>query len=130
MNLPTRSTSEGSLLTAKEAGDRLYSDAERRELWRTQARDAQAKEELTMVRIGVKGNSTNSMSRCNDLHKEAVLRKDKLDKLRLKKAKEEQDDMAKGAVPCGDGRRGADLSKLDRLHKEQDDMAKGAVPCG
>merc|ERR1719199_1626596 len=116
MNFPTRSHSESALLSAKEAGDRLYSDAERRELWRTQARDAQAKDELTMVKIGVKGTSANSMNRCNDLHKEAAARKDKIEKARIKKDKEEMDALQKDAVPCGDGRRGANLAKLDLLY--------------
>jgi len=86
VNLPTRSTSDPALLTSREAGDRLYSDAERRELWKTQARDAQAKNELTMVKIGSKGSSASSTNRCNDLHKEAATRKEKVDKVRAKKA--------------------------------------------
>jgi len=124
MNLPTRTNSDPGLLTAREAGDRLYSDAERRELWRTQARDAQAKDELTMVRVGAKGTSASSLNRCNDLHKEAVARKDKLDKARVKKDKEEAEALTKGAVPCGDGRRGANLARLDLLYQEHKERAK------
>lgn len=124
MNLPTRTTSEPGLLTAREAGDRLYSDAERRELWRMQARDAQAKDELTMVRIGVKGTSASSMNRCNDLHKEAFARKDKLKKAQEKKEKEEFDAIMKEAVPCGDGRRGVNVARLQVLYDEHQERQK------
>lgn len=128
MNLPTRQTSDPAILTAREAGDRLYSDAERRELWRTQARDAQAKEELTMVRIGVKGASSSSTNRCHDLHKEANSRKDKLDKAVKKKLKEDDAELIKDAVPCGDGKRGANMVKLHKLYedhaKRQEDKIK------
>lgn len=117
MNLPTRSASEPGLVTAREAGDRLHSDAERRELWRTQAKDAQAKDELTMVRVGVKSSGTH-MTRCNDLHREATQRQEKLEKKRLKKEKEDQENIAKGAVACGDGKRAPNQTRLELLYKE------------
>jgi len=121
--LPTRSASTGALQSAKEAGDRLYSDAERRELWRTQARDAQAKDELTMVRIGVKGTSASSMNRCNDLHKEAATRKDKLVKAKEKKDQEELAEITKDAVPCGAW--SADtMTRLKRLFEEHEERKK------
>jgi len=124
MNLPTRTNSDPGLLTAREAGDRLYSDAERRELWRSQARDAAAKDELTMVRIGVKGTSATSINRCNDLHKEAGGRKEKLAKEVAKKKKEEEETLVKDSVPCGDGKRGANLVRLNLLYEEHKERAK------
>merc|ERR1719424_1893660 len=124
MNLPTRTNSDPGLLTAREAGDRLYSDAERRELWKTQARDAAAKEELTMVKVGVKGSSTHGTNRCNDLHKEHVARKEKLEKARTKNLKDEADAMVKDSVPCGDGKRGVNLARLDLLYNEHKERKK------
>lgn len=89
VNLPTRTNSDPCLLTSREAGDRLYSDAERRELWRQQARDAQAKEELMLVSVGTRGSPVQSISRCHDLHADAKEKQQKLEKER--KALEEQE---------------------------------------
>jgi len=124
MNMPTRSTSETNAASAREAGDRLYSDAERRELWKTQARDAQAKDELTMVRVGVKGSSASSQNRCHDLHKEAVAREDKLKKARDKNEKEKADEIKKKAVPCGEGRKGVNLGRIEKMYTEHMERQK------
>jgi hypothetical protein len=122
-NLPTRQMSDPALLTAREAGDRLYSDAERRELWRTQARDAQAKQELTMVTIGVRSSGAGP-DRCHDLHKEAASRREKHDQAKQEKDQKDIAEASKDAVPCGDGRRGANLARLDLLYQEHKERSK------
>mmetsp|Transcript_7743 Transcript_7743/g.14359 ORF Transcript_7743/g.14359 Transcript_7743/m.14359 type:complete len:1158 (-) Transcript_7743:72-3545(-) len=123
---PTRSQSDPSLTSAHEAGLRLYGDAERREQWRQEAKDAQVKEELSMVTIGsnTRTGSTNAVMRCVELYRESIARKDRLEKERLRKQKEEKQRMDEDSVPCGKGRKGPDHKHINNLFEEHQERQK------
>lgn len=84
-----------------------------------------------MVTVGAKGSSASSISRCLNLHTEALDRNERLKKATAQKEKAEAQRLALEAVPCGDGKRGASLSKLESLYedhkKREKNKAEAAV---
>eukprot|EP00401_Gymnodinium_catenatum_P071839 CAMPEP_0117535020 /NCGR_PEP_ID=MMETSP0784-20121206/40716_1 /TAXON_ID=39447 /ORGANISM="" /LENGTH=1345 /DNA_ID=CAMNT_0005331527 /DNA_START=60 /DNA_END=4097 /DNA_ORIENTATION=+ len=116
MNLPTRSGSVPVTGTSKDAGRRLYMDAERRERDRQQARDAYEMEQERVYGCFKRGH-TDITTRHMDLYDEATARRERLDRKRAEAEETMRKELEAESVSRGNGR-GPNADRLEELHRE------------